>query len=128
MTLVAGSPSEIDKLVRSFPWMDFRIEQFSQGMLIVHGYIDETEPPNLVVEFVEVAAVLAPCFWRTNTHADVFRLADEDRAKSINLDYDIDEGNSVFEFVAEDRVARATIVARSAVARLLREMPRFGEL
>lgn len=99
MRLVA----EVDEAIREHPWMDFEIEEYRGGQLLVAGTLDpSTGPDKIKIRFRDVFALSLPTEWKSDTSKPVLTLLLGSEAVDANLRFGIEQGNALFRFVPED--------------------------
>lgn len=123
-TVVLTDVGEIDRVLRSYPWMDLEIDTFQHGELVLRGGValDTSVTPDLFLHFEDVFFVIAPSAWKTDTETTVLTAHDGSEALvPLKLPYRVDLGYQIFQLRPEDREgASCWIAARSIKMRQLR--------
>ena len=92
---------QINEFLRSRPWMDFELKEYTGYRLVVMGGIDPSVGPEVEIWFEGVAFVSMPIEWRTDTSVDPFALLQGDQARMLNRRFQVEQGHHVFRFTAE---------------------------
>jgi len=93
---------QIDKAIRQFPWMDFKVAGYSDSTLIIQGGISLFQRPDLEIKFSDVEHISIPTSWKTGTREVSFRHFDPKLEYELNIRNGVLEGNYLFQFIVED--------------------------
>jgi hypothetical protein len=103
---------EIDSIIRANAWFDFHVFTYQKKSLIIAGGVDLTYYHSLEIIFDDVYFVSAVIQgWRSNTRDAVFVELTGD--PGVNSENEIEEGNRVFAFKADDYRQKMLIAART---------------
>jgi hypothetical protein len=103
---------KIDSIIRANPWFHFHVFSFHQNTLVIAGDVDLTYHHSLEIIFEDVYFVSAVFQgWHSDTKDPVFIELTEERR--VNLEYEIEEGNRVFTFIADDYRQKMIVAART---------------
>lgn len=95
---------DINIFLKKQPWMDFEIENYSQGTLIIRGYIDFLESYQIEICFKNVFALETTLSWKTNTSIDVMTIVTGIEGLKINKEYYVEQGYTIFSIITEDKI------------------------
>jgi hypothetical protein len=104
--------NEIDNLIRKNLWFDFYILNYDGSNLIIAGGKDLTYSHSLEIIFNEVYFVSAFFEgWHSDTSSVVFSIPKN--IIDFNIEFEIEKGNEVFVFKAEDYKKNIVIAAKN---------------
>lgn len=104
MTLaeVRTKVAEVNGFLAGCSWMDFEVLRYESGTLVVMGSLDISDPHDIEVHFHEVAFVSLPIEWKTDTTKPVLSVFEGDKAVTVNLTFQVEQGHHLFRFAPED--------------------------
>lgn len=93
---------KINSFISKMKWFDMDIQSIKGGDLMIAGSIDFTYGHTLEVVFEEVYFMSVHMEWSVNTLLPVFSIAEGSEAFTINKQYAIEQGNTLFKISSED--------------------------
>ncbi|MBW1655360.1 hypothetical protein [Flavobacterium quisquiliarum] len=95
---------EIDKInnfLKNNQWCDFEIIEL-KGNLRIGGKTSFSDRHDIVITFMDVFFMQILYEWKTDTQTIVFEIPDIQEQRTINLNFDIEQGFQLFKIHAED--------------------------
>lgn len=103
----------IDRVLRTYPWLDCEIQTFERGELLIVGGVDlHGPPPDVLIYFEDVFFMIAPCEWKTDTTQTVLSILGGEEENALRLDYGAGGEYTIYQMQAEDKRGFCRIGAR----------------
>ena len=103
---------KINNYLRENLWMDFEVVKIGMNALELHGYADEACDDEIIIRFKSVHMVSLVTHFSYLGEKNFISLITGDKARTININYDVPVGNNIFSLsntnIASDMIIVAT--------------------
>jgi hypothetical protein len=91
----------INDFLKKHQWCDFEIIDL-KGNIRIGGKTGFADEYDILITFTEVFFMQILYEWKTDTKVNSFVIPDIEEQRTINMNFDIEEGHQLFKILAED--------------------------
>lgn len=114
--------NKINDYLKTQLWMDFTLSSFDPGCAEIIGRIDQSGGDiKIIIRFIEPYLVICPLFFTFEGKNDFITVVNKDCAYRKNIDYDIRQGNTLFQ-ISNTNIQGEIIIAAQRIIAEIRTM------
>ena len=113
MVNLTNKVNELNSLLSHEIWLDMELFEIRKGCLTIIGSIDFTYGHSIEIRFEDVFYLNLRSEWTVETSNPFLKIVDGDEAYSINLQFRIESGYTLFKIIHEDANSPFYIAAKS---------------